>query len=654
MYFIKFINRSFFDSLILPLTRICGGRICRIVAVMALLLVLCMPVSADVPPLLPMPQKVSMTDKWVTADGDVCFTKVDRVEGAESQDEAYRLVVDKHKVCIYATGDVGLFRGKQTLEQLTKVRNGKKFVPVCDITDWPAFRVRGFMHDIGRSFIPMDELKKEIELLSRFKINVFHWHLTENQAWRLESKLYPMLNAPENMERDKGRYYTLEEAHQLAEFCREHYVTLIPEIDMPGHSAAFERTFGFSMQTEEGKRIMKDLLAEACDALDVPYIHIGTDEVQFIDSTFVPEMVAFVRSKGKKAISWNPGWHYEKSEIDMTQLWSCRGKAQPGIPAIDCRFHYANHFDNYADLVALFNSRILDQPKGNDDIAGCILAFWNDRYIDNTRQLLDENNFYPYMLTLAERAWRGGGTCYFNGKGTLLWDDEPEQKAAFAEFENRMLWHKDHTLKREPFSYCRQTDAQWRITDAFPNEGDLTRFFPPEEHLSADGGPKADRTSYEYKGKTYGSGTVTGNGIYLRHVWGTLVPGFYTNPEENHTAYATRWVYSKKARTAKLSLEFYNYSRSESDLPPRQGTWDYKCSRAWINGEEIMPPVWENTNTERSNELPLRNENCVSRPPVEVKLQKGWNKIVLKLPVGKFTSKETRLVKWMFSATLTE
>lgn len=407
MYFIKFINRSFFDSLILPLTRICCGRICRIVASM-MLLVLCVPVSADVPPLLPMPQKVSMTDKWVTADRNVCFTKVDRVEGAESQDEAYRLVVDKHNVNIYATGDAGLFRAKQTLEQLTAIRKGKKYVPVCDITDWPAFRVRGFMHDIGRSFIPMEELKKEIELLSRFKINVFHWHLTENQAWRLESKLYPMLNAPENMERDKGRYYTLEEAHQLAEFCRKHYVTLIPEIDMPGHSAAFERTFGFGMQTVEGKRIMKDLLAEACDALDVPYIHIGTDEVQFTDSTFVPEMVAFVRSKGKKAISWNPGWHYEKGEIDMTQLWSYRGKAQPGIPAIDCRFHYANHFDNYADLVALFNSRILDQPKGNDDIAGCIVAFWNDRYIDNTRQLLDENNFYPYMLTLAERAWRGG------------------------------------------------------------------------------------------------------------------------------------------------------------------------------------------------------------------------------------------------------
>ena len=498
----------------------------------------------------------------------------------------------------------------------------------------------------------MDELKAEIAMLSRFKINTFHWHLTENQAWRLESKLYPQLNAPANMERSKGKFYTLAEARELVEFCRQHHVLLIPEIDMPGHSAAFERTFGFGMQTPEGTRIMKDIIAEACDALDVPYLHIGTDEVQFTNPQFVPEMVAFVRSKGKKVISWNPGWNSKKGEIDMTQLWSYRGKAQPGIPAIDCRFHYANHFDNYADLVALFNSRIYNQPMGSDDLAGCIIAFWNDRYIDNTRQLLDENNFYPYMLTLAERAWRGGGRGYFDGKTTLLWDDEPEQKAEFAEFENRMLWHKQHTLKGQPFAYERQADVEWRITDAFPNDGNLQMSFPPEEHLAAVGTPATDVKSYEYNGKTYNSRTITGNGIYLRHVWGTLVPEFYKDPKENSTAYATRWIYSKKACTAHLYLETYNYSRSESDLPPRAGTWDYKGSRAWINGNEIMPPVWTNTHTERTNELPLRNENCVSRPPVDIRLNKGWNKLVLKLPVGKFQAKETRLVKWMFSATV--
>ena len=617
-----------------------------------LIITLCSLAHATIPPLLPMPQKSAFTGKYVKADVPVNEKIVSHIDRAIFQDEAYHILITSKAVNIEATTQRGLYWARQTMAQLKTDKKGKQLLPLCEITDWPAFRIRGYMHDIGRSYIPMDELKAEIAMLSRFKINTFHWHLTENQAWRLESKLYPQLNAPANMERSKGKFYTLAEARDLVEFCRQHHVLLIPEIDMPGHSAAFERTFGFGMQTAEGTRIMKDIIAEACDALDVPYLHIGTDEVQFTNPQFVPEMVAFVRSKGKKVISWNPGWNYKKGEIDMTQLWSYRGKAQPGIPAIDCRFHYANHFDNYADLVALFNSRIYNQPMGSDDLAGCIIAFWNDRYIDNTRQLLDENNFYPYMLTLAERAWRGGGRGYFDGKTTLLWDDEPEQKAEFAEFENRMLWHKQHTLKGQPFAYERQADVEWRITDAFPNNGNLQMSFPPEERLAAVGTPATDVKSYEYNGKTYNSRTITGNGIYLRHVWGTLVPEFYKDPKENSTAYATRWIYSKKPCTAHLYLETYNYSRSESDLPPRAGTWDYKGSRAWINGNEIMPPVWTNTHTERTNELPLRNENCVSRPPVDIRLNKGWNKLVLKLPVGKFQAKETRLVKWMFSATV--
>lgn len=617
-----------------------------------LIVTFCCLAHATIPPLLPMPQKSTFTGKYVKADVPVNEKIVSHIDRAIFQDEAYHILITSKGVNIEATTPRGLYWARQTMAQLTTDKKGKRLLPLCEITDWPAFRIRGYMHDIGRSYIPVDELKAEIAMLSRFKINTFHWHLTENQAWRLESKLYPQLNAPANMERSKGKYYTLAEARDLVEFCRQHHVLLIPEIDMPGHSAAFERTFGFGMQTPEGTRIMKDIIAEACDALDVPYLHIGTDEVQFTNPQFVPEMVAFARSKGKKVISWNPGWKYKKGEIDMTQLWSYRGKAQPGIPAIDCRFHYANHFDNYADLVALFNSRIYNQPMGSDDLAGCIIAFWNDRYIDNTRQLLDENNFYPYMLTLAERAWRGGGRGYFDGKTTLLWDDEPEQKAEFAEFENRMLWHKQHTLKGQPFAYERQADVEWRISDAFPNDGNLQMSFPPEEHLAAVGTPETDVKSYEYNGKTYNSRTITGNGIYLRHVWGTLVPEFYKDPKENSTAYATRWIYSKKACTAHLYLETYNYSRSESDLPPRVGTWDYKGSKAWINGNEIMPPVWTNTHTERTNELPLRNENCVSRPPVDIRLNKGWNKLVLKLPVGKFQAKETRLVKWMFSATV--
>lgn len=601
-------------------------------------------ISANHPSsLLPLPQKYQFNGKKSSGELTVEEKYVNQIEGAKFQEEAYHLSITRKGILLEATTPKGMYWGRQTLEQLKYTKNKKTWVPQCDITDWPAFRIRGFMHDVGRSYIPVEELKREISLLSRYKINVFHWHLTENQAWRLECKKYPQLNAPENMEREKGKYYTLEEARLLVEFCKQHQVLLIPEIDMPGHSAAFERTFNTDMQSEKGTQILKDIIDEVCATFDVPYLHIGTDEVQFTNPDFVPMMVKYIRDKGKKVISYNPGWNYKPGEIDMTQLWSYRGKAQKGIPAIDCRYHYANHFDTYADLVAMFNSRIYNQPEGSDDLAGCIVAFWNDRFIDNTPQLLAENNFYPYMLTLAERAWRGGGNCYFDGKGTLLWEDEPEQLAAFKEFEHRLLWQKKTWLKEVPFPYVRQTQSEWQITDAFPNGGDLTKVFPPEQQ---------EDSVYQYEGKTYKTRKIIGNGIYLRHVWGTLVPGFYANPLENHTAYATRWIYSPKERKAKLALEFQNYSRSESDLAPRQGTWDYKCSRAWINGKEIMPPVWENTNTERSNEITLKNENYMSRPAIDITLKKGWNKLMLKLPVGKFSSKETRLVKWMFTAAI--
>lgn len=603
-------------------------------------------ISANHPSsLLPLPQKYQFNGKKSSGELTVEEKYVSQIEGAKFQEEAYHLLITKKGILLEATTPKGMYWGRQTLEQLKTTKNKKIYLPQCEITDWPAFRIRGFMHDVGRSFIPVEELKREISLLSRYKINVFHWHLTENQAWRLECKKYPQLNAPENMEREKGKYYTLEEARQLVEFCKQHQVLLIPEIDMPGHSAAFERTFKTDMQSEKGTQILKDIIDEVCATFDVPYLHIGTDEVQFTNPDFVPMMVKYIRDKGKKVISYNPGWNYKPGEIDMTQLWSYRGKAQKGIPAIDCRYHYANHFDTYADLVAMFNSRIYNQPEGSDDLAGCIVAFWNDRYIDNTPQLLAENNFYPYMLTLAERAWRGGGNCYFDGKGTLLWEDEPEQLAAFKEFEDRLLWQKNTWLKEVPFPYVRQTQSEWQITDAFPNGGDLNKVFPPEE--------KEDSV-YQYEGKTYKTRKIIGNGIYLRHVWGTLVPGFYANPQENHTAYATRWIYSPKERKTKLALEFQNYSRSESDLAPRQGTWDYKCSCAWLNGQEIMPPVWKNTNTERSNEITLKNENYMSRPAIDITLKKGWNKLMLKLPVGKFSSKETRLVKWMFTAALVD
>ena len=560
-----------------------------------------------------------------------------RLNGAE----AYRLSVSNKRIKIEAVTEQGVYWAMQTLRQLERKKGKRSSVAGCEIVDWPAFRIRGFMQDVGRSYISMEELKREIEILSRFMINVFHWHLTENQAWRLESKIFPMLNDSVNTIRMPGKYYTLEEARDLVDFCKKHQVLLIPEIDMPGHSAAFVRAFRHDMQSPEGMKILKLLLDEVCETFDVPYLHIGTDEVEFTNPHFVPEIVAYVRSKGKKVISWNPGWHYKPGEIDMTHLWSYRGKAQPGIPAIDSKFHYLNHFDVFGDIVALYNSRIYDQAEGSEDIAGTILALWHDRLIDNEWNLVIENGLYPNMLAIAERAWRGGGTEYFDGLGTILPPEDTEAFKEFADFEKRMLWHKEHTFKGYPFAYVKQTNVKWNITDAFPNGGDMDKVFPPEQEL---------KDIYHYNGNTYGVRQAIGAGIYLRHVWGDMVPAFYADPKENHTAYAYTWVYSPKDQEVGLWAEFQNYSRSEMDLAPLPDKWDYKGSRIWINDREILPPVWTATHKVKSYEVPLGNENCVGRVPLAVHLNKGWNKVFLKLPIGKFKMAETRLVKWMFTA----
>lgn len=559
-----------------------------------------------------------------------------RLNGAE----AYRLSVSNKRIKIEAVTEQGVYWAMQTLRQLERKKGKRSSVAGCEIVDWPAFRIRGFMQDVGRSYISMEELKREIEILSRFKINVFHWHLTENQAWRLESKIFPMLNDSVNTIRMPGKYYTLEEARDLVDFCKKHQVLLIPEIDMPGHSAAFVRAFRHDMQSPEGMKILKLLLDEVCETFDVPYLHIGTDEVEFTNPHFVPEIVAYVRSKGKKVISWNPGWHYKPGEIDMTHLWSYRGKAQPGIPAIDSKFHYLNHFDVFGDIVALYNSRIYDQAEGSEDIAETILALWHDRLIDNEWNLVIENGLYPNMLAIAERAWRGGGTEYFDGLGTILPPEDTEAFKEFADFEKRMLWHKEHTFKGYPFAYVKQTNVKWNITDAFPNGGDMDKVFPPEQEL---------KDIYHYNGNTYGVRQAIGAGIYLRHVWGDMVPAFYADPKENHTAYAYTWVYSPKDQEVGLWAEFQNYSRSEMDLAPLPDKWDYKGSRIWINDREILPPVWTATHKVKSYEVPLGNENCVGRVPLAVHLNKGWNKVFLKLPIGKFKMAETRLVKWMFT-----
>lgn len=608
---------------------------------------------------IPLPQQYREGDSFSRPDlleKKVSVKRVKSLKGvpAHAQNEAYRLLVKDGEAKIEAVSDTGELNARRTLKMLVKTA-GKKGVPSCKILDWPAYPMRGFMQDVGRSYIPFSELKREIDILADYKINVFHWHLTENQGWRLESKKFPQLNDKKNFSRQAGKVYTLKEAQELVKFCRERKVTLIPEIDMPGHSAAFQKTFGCDMQSEKGTKILKELLEEIIttafpkeDNDVVPYIHIGTDEVKITNPNFVPGMVAFVRSFGKKVGTWNPGASYKPGEVDFVQMWSSRGRPLAGTPTVDSRLHYINHFDAFADPVALYFSQLGEKPEADGTIAGGIVGMWHDRYIENPMEILAQNGFYPNMLFFAESAWRGGRTKYFRETGTNIAALNTREMRELRDFERRLMIAKKNIRavgKDIPFVYVPQADVVWRITEAFPNGGNLKKAFPPEKELKPE---------YDFDGKTYGTQIQRGAGIYLRHVWGGMggsrtVATHYENPQPNHTAYAYTWVWSPKAQNVGLWAQTQNYSRSEKDLAPPQGKWDSRESRFWVNDKEILPPRWENEHKNFSNEIPLKNENFEVRPPLKVQLKQGWNKVLVKLPIGEFRDPRVRLVKWMFT-----
>lgn len=578
-------------------------------------------------------------------------------EVANFPNEGYKLSITANAINITAASPTGVIRAAQTLQQLAEgyADTGEPAaLEALSMTDWPAFKVRGWMQDVGRSFLSVDELKKEIDLYARFKVNVFHWHLTEKIGWRFEVKAYPQLTNYTNGVRYPGQYYTQEQCKEVEAYAAERGITVIPEIDMPGHSDVFKNAMGFDMQTDEGKKALKVILKEAAEVFPkAPYIHIGGDEVTIKDG-FLEEMTAFVRNTlGRKVVLWNKlnNKAVTKDIADMTQMWATSGTAVKGLPNIDCRYNYINHFDVYADLVGIYKSNIYYADKGNPDIAGTISAAWNDTKVATEDDIIRQNNQYANVLASAERGWIGGGKQYIEAGGTRL-PNIGEEYEEFADFERRFLFHKAHSLQGAPIPYVKQSNIRWRLTEPFPNDGDATKAFPPEEAAKLDA---VMPTTYNYNGTDYAAKQVTGGGVYLRHIWHGTVRGVLNNPANNQTCYAWTYVYSPVAQDAGAQIEFYTYSRSGSDKMPPAGKWDRRGSQVWLNGQEIAAPTWQQPDKDIPQDnttLGLTNENFTARPVVKVHLNEGWNKVFLKLPHA--NSGGTARDKWQYTFVLTD
>jgi len=558
---------------------------------------------------------------------------LEKVASEQFPEESYHLQVTPGKVKLSANTEHGIFNGIQTFLQLA--RDGV-MIDACDITDWPAFAWRGYMIDVGRNFQSVGLLKQQIEAMAHVKLNIFHLHLTEDIAWRVESKRYPQLTAPEHMLRDKGEYYTEAELKELIRFCKERYITLVPEIDMPGHSAAFTRAMKTDMQSEEGLKIVKNILKEFCSTYDVPYLHIDADEVKITNKEFVPEVTAYIESLGKKVIGWEPGGNF--SESTVRQLWmDDRGALSDAknIQYIDSRHLYLNHMDPLESVVTIFNRKIGNHERGNASILGGTICMWHDRAIANEDDVQKMNPVYPAMLTFGERSWRGGG---IDGWVANVGNPGSAQAEAFKEFENRLLDHKQTYFSKKPFPYAKQGNTVWKFFGPYTNAGDLSKTFAPEDS-------KFDRD------KAKAAFEIVGGTIVLRHWWHPLIKGAIEKPEENTTWYATTKIWSDEDTIGDFWIGFNNISRSPATDSPPANEWNTKQSKLWVNGNLIAPPNWKRSSQKEGNsEIPLIDEGYEYRQPSKIQLKKGWNTVLVKLPIGSFKGKDWHNPeKWMFT-----
>lgn len=560
--------------------------------------------------------------------------KIGKMQTSGQANESYGLDVNNTAITISANNAHGVFNGVQTLRQLMR---DNVFIDGCQITDWPSFPWRGYMIDVGRNFQTLKQIKEQIGVMAQYKLNIFHFHLTENVAWRLQVKRYPQLTDQQFMTRNKGQYYTIGEMQELIRYCKERFITLIPEIDMPGHSDAFTRATGVNMQSDEGLQIMKNILAEVDSTYDIPYLHIGADEVKFTNNNFIPEVVNLIHQQGKQTIGWAPGGNYDYKTI--RQLWQSEGppenhKSNEMIRYIDSRDLYLNHMDPLSGVVSIFNREIGGVIKGNESVLGGEICLWNDDRAKDEKDILCMNLAYPAILAFSERSWRGGG---YDGFLTDLGPATSERYKAFAAFEKRLIDHKTEFFKHKPFPYQPQADIQWKLLGPFQNNGKLSTEFWPENNPGALEDSPAKLI-------------VNGGTVWLRHFFAPLVSGAIQNPDTNSTWYAYRKIYSPVDTMGYFWISFYNPSRSHAVWTAPEGHWDRRESKIWINGKAITPPQWTYPGRDGTQDDPLVDESYEYRSPTAVHLRKGSNTILVKAPVGTFKGKSWQHpVKWMFT-----
>ena len=381
--------------------------------------------------------------------------------------EGYSLLVSKDKIEIDAYENNGLFYGIQTLRQLlpaqiesrSEVKDAKWEVPCVEIKDKPKFVWRGLNLDCCRHFMSKDFVKRYIDLLAYHKMNVLHWHLTEDQGWRIEIKKYPELtNKGAWRKYDDGSvyggYYTQEDIKEVVKYAASRFITVVPEIEMPGHSTAaiscypeISCTGGpFDVGTlwgiyydvycagnDKTFQFLQDVIDEVVQLFPGKYIHIGGDEVpknrwenctkcqarikqenlkdeNELQSYFVKRMEKYISSKGKKLIGWDEILEGGLPPEATVQSWrgingaivaAKQGHDVVVSPTSNCYFDYPV---DVTDLEKVYSfdpipSELTNQEKEH------VLGSEGNMWTEYAPQELVDDRLFPRLLALSEVVW---------------------------------------------------------------------------------------------------------------------------------------------------------------------------------------------------------------------------------------------------------
>lgn len=395
--------------------------------------------------------------------------------------EAYRLRISPDSVLLISATAEGAFRGIQTIRQLipdisidTLAPQPLWPIPAGEIKDRPNFGYRGSMLDVSRHFFSVEDVKKYIDLLAYYKINVLHLHLTDDQGWRIEIKSWPKLTevgGSTEVGGEAGGFYTQEEYKELVAYAAERHMIIVPEVDMPGHTNAASVSYPFlngngkTPELYEGTRVgfstfdtrkdsvyifIDDVIREITDISPGLYFHIGGDESHVTEKDdyiyFVNRVEKIVKKYGKRMIGWDEVATAEVDSTSIAQFWASEENARMAVekgmqviisPAkkayLDMQYDsLSKHGLHWAafipvDTAYIWTPESYSQGIPPEQILGVEAPLWSET-ISNIDEL--EYLAFPRVIGYSELSW--------STAENRNWEDYKVRLAAQAPFLDRM------------------------------------------------------------------------------------------------------------------------------------------------------------------------------------------------------------------------